>query len=274
MKFKNYMMIILGTLICAVSFNIFLLPYDILPGGISGISMIIKKMFDLDISITIALLSLMCLIIGLIFLKKEEVYKSILGTVFFSLFVYITSILLKNVNILLDSRMLAAIMGGVCFGIGLGLVYREGYETGGVDILRNILSKYFHLTLTLSAFIIDVIIAIIAISTFDFATVVYSVFTIFISTLVSEQIIIGISGNKSFYIITTYPDEVEKFILNDLGHGVTLLKGKGAYTKENRYIVFSVIPTRDYYKLKDGLKKIDNNAFFVVSSSYEVGGGK
>ena len=85
---------------------------------------------------------------------------------------------------------------------------------------------------------------------------------------------LGISGNKSFYIITDKPKEVKDFIVKDLSHGVTTIKGKGAYTNEDKYILFVVIPTRDYYKLKDGLRNIDEGAFFVVSNSYEVRGGK
>ena len=81
-------------------------------------------------------------------------------------------------------------------------------------------------------------------------------------------------NNRSFNIITSYPDEVKKFIIDELHHGVTILNGKGAYTGDKKSILFVVIPKKDYYKLKEGIKKIDSKAFFVVSSNYEVGGGK
>ena len=89
-----------------------------------------------------------------------------------------------------------------------------------------------------------------------------------------EKISVGIGDNKSFYIITTHAEAIKKMIVNELGHGATVLKGKGAYSNENIDIIFVAIPKRDYYKLKEGIKKIDKEAFFVVSSSYEVGGGK
>ena len=89
-----------------------------------------------------------------------------------------------------------------------------------------------------------------------------------------DKVIIGIGDNKSFYIITNYANEIKKMITDELGHGATIIKGRGAYTNDDKYIVFVAIPKKDYYKLKEGIKKIDNNAFFVVSSSYEVGGGK
>ena len=89
-----------------------------------------------------------------------------------------------------------------------------------------------------------------------------------------EKVCVGIGDNKSFYIITNHAEEIKKMIINELGHGATILKGKGAYSNDDKYIVFVAIPKKDYYKLKDGIKRIDKSAFFVVSSSYEVGGGK
>ena len=95
-----------------------------------------------------------------------------------------------------------------------------------------------------------------------------------IELLMVEKISHGIGDSRSFYIITTHAEAMKKMITNDLGHGATILKGRGAYSKEDKYIIYVVIPKKDYYKLRDEIKKIDSNAFFVVSSSFEVGGGK
>ena len=89
-----------------------------------------------------------------------------------------------------------------------------------------------------------------------------------------DKVMLGLFGNKSFYIITNKPDKIKDFIIKDLGHGATIIDGKGAYSNEDKYIILAVIPSSDYYKLKDGLKRIDSEAFFVVCESYEVGGGK
>ena len=89
-----------------------------------------------------------------------------------------------------------------------------------------------------------------------------------------DRINLGIGDSRSFYIITTHATAIKNMIINELGHGATILKGKGAYTDEDKYIIYVVIPKKDYYKLREGIKKIDKHAFFVVSSSYEVGGGK
>ena len=274
MKTKNILMIIAGTFISALSFNIFLSPYKIIPGGVSGVSIFFHYLYDLDESLTIFLLMLMCLLIGLIFLGKKDVLKAILGSLFFTLFVYLIHFIMNIVDLKVDNMLLASIVGGAFYGLGLGLVYKAGYTTGGSDIIAKILNKYFYITMGTANLIINLILAVFVALIFGFEIFVYSALTVFIYSKVIDSVILGFGSNKSFYIITTHPKELEKFIINDLSHGVTIINGKGAYSKENKAILYVVIPTRDYYKLKDGLQIIDPNAFFFVSSSYEVGGGK
>ena len=166
------------------------------------------------------------------------------------------------------------IVGGVTLGFGLGLIYREDHYIGGLDILNRIIDRNINVNYSIITFITDIIIIIIGGIVFGFTTFVYSAVSIFIYRMMIEKVNVGIGDNKSFYIITTHAETIKKMIINELGHGATILKGKGAYSNENRDIIFVVIPKRDYYRLKDGIKRIDKKAFFVVSSSYEVGGGK
>jgi len=274
MNKKSFIMILMGTFICAFSFNIFLSPYRIIPGGVSGLAIVFNKLFNLSESHLIAILSLLCLLLGYIFLGKKEVFKALLGSVLFSFFAYLSSLVLTYVNFSIDNRLLATVIGGVFYGFGIGLVFKEGYTTGGGDILVKILNKYLHLNMGIGVFLIDVIVAIIGAFIFDFETLIYSLVTIYIYSVVIDKVMLGISGSKSFYIVTNNSNEIKNYILNELHHGVTSLPAKGAYSNDKKYILFTVIPTRDYYKLKDALDKYDKDAFFFVSNSYEVGGGK
>ena len=274
MKIRSFLIIVFGTLISALAFNIFFSPYHIVSGGLSGIAILLNYLFNFDEALVIFILSVILFIIGFLFLNKEEMFKSFLGSLLFPLFIYLTNLLLVKINLQIDNRLLASIIGGVMFGFGLGIIYKEGYTTGGVDILTKIFNKYFHISFGILTFLIDLIITFLGCIVFGLEIFIYSGISIYIYSVMIDKVILGLSGNKSFYIITDKPNEVKKFIMNDLNHGVTLLKGKGAYTDDEKYILFVVIPTRDYYKLKDGLKNIDNDAFFVVSNSYEVGGGK
>ena len=274
MKTKNYVITIIGILICSISFSVFFIPYDIVPSGIAGIGIIFHKLFNISEVITISLLSVMFLIIGYLFLGKEDVKKSILGTILFPLFIYLFNILVVKIDLSLDNNLLTAIVGGVSLGFGLGLIYHEDHYIGGLDIFNRIIDRNIDVNYSIITFVTDMIIVIIGGFVFGFTTFVYSAVSIFIYRLMIDKVSIGIVDNKSFYIITSHANEIKQMIINELGHGATILKGKGAYSNEDKYIVFVAIPKKDYYKLKDGIKRIDKKAFFVVSSSYEVGGGK
>lgn len=274
MKIKRFLMVVLGCLICALAFNIFFSPYQIIPGGVSGIAIIIKRLFDLDESITVFLLSIMLLLVSLIFLGGKATVRSIIGSILFPAFIYLTNLVLVFFDLNIYNKLLAALVGGVMFGIGIGIVYKEGYTTGGSDILSKIFYKYFHISLGNATLIIDGIITLVGTFIFGFEALIYSLISIYMISVMIDKVMLGLFGNKSFHIITSKPDKIKNFILKDLGHGATIIDGKGAYSNESKSIILAVIPSSDYYKLKDGLRTLDKKAFFVVCESFEVGGGK
>lgn len=271
---KKILMIILGCFISAFAFNLFFVPYNILPGGVSGISIIVDHFVHIDKALFILIASLILLVISYVVLGKDVTINSIVGSILFPVFVSLTELLLKYFPIHIDNIMISLIFGGVIFGFGLGLVYREGYATGGTDIINKILNKYLYTTMGTGILIIEGIIVLVSGIVFGINIMLYSIMTIYLSSLMIDRVMIGISSKKSFYVITTKKEEVTNFIINDLKHGVTCLEGKGAYSLETKNLLLTVIPTSEYYRFKVGLKKIDKNAFFVVSDSYEVGGGE
>ena len=273
MKIKSILMIVLGTLICALSYNIFLVPHNILPGGVSGIAIIINEFFDFNNSLFILIASVVLLFVSLFTLGKESTAKSVLGSILFPLFVYLTESFVVTNHIMTNNLLLSSIIGGVSFGFGLGLVFKEGYTTGGTDIINKILNKYLYVSMGTGMLIVEGIILLIGSFLLGFDILMYSLIVIYLSSGIIDKVILGISQSKSFYIVTSEPKKVSDYIINELKHGVTMLDGKGAYSSDAKGVILTVIPTSDYYKLKEGLKLIDSNAFFVVCDSYEVGGG-
>ena len=274
MKLKKYSIIFFGILVCAVSFNIFFAPYKIVPSGTSGIGIIFYNLFGLREEVTIILLSVMFLIIGYLYLDREDVEKAVLGSFLFPLFIYLFRILFTKIDLSLDNNFLTSIVGGVTFGFGLGVIYHQDHFLGGFDLLNRILSKFIKINYSIITLCTDLSVIIIGGLTLGFETFIYSAVAICIYRLMIDKVSLGIGDNRSFYIITTKAEAIKKLITKELGHGATILKGRGAYSKEDKYIIYVVIPKKDYFKLRDGIKKIDKDAFFVVSSSYEVGGGK
>lgn len=274
MKIKKILMVIVGTFLAAFAFTYLLVPYDVVTGGVSGISQIVNEYIHINKSIFILVLSVLLLFISLFTLGKEKTINSVLGSILFPIFTYITEELYIFHHFDIENGLLAAIFGGLILGIGLGIVYREDYTTGGMDIVDQIFGEYLHISRGLSKLILEMVMLIITILTFGFNNFMYSIIAIYLSSMMIDRIMIGISNSKSFYIITKKPNEVKDFIINTLKHGVTILDSKGAYSNTKNDILLTVIPTRDYYKLKEGLRIIDRDAFFIVNDSYEVKGGK
>ena len=270
MKYKNLLWLVCGALISALSYNIFFVPYNIIPGNIGGIGIIFKKVFDLDIMWTIGLLSIMCWLIGIIFLDKKEIIKSLWVLLLFPILVYGTSFLLTYVNVTISDNLLSSVVGGMSLGFGVGLVARNGYYITGYDIIVRVMEKEFKLNATLLMYIVNLVILLIGAYFFDFEIFIYSSISFVSFMLVLDKVILGIDSNKSFYIITTKPKQIKKFILDDLKHGVTELKGHGAYSDDEKYILFVSIPTRDYYKLRDGLNKLEVNSGLGKEKCYSA----
>ena len=109
---------------------------------------------------------------------------------------------------------------------------------------------------------------------FGFTKFMYAIMVLYIMTVMTDRVILGVGKAKAFYIVTDKTTAVKKYIIDNLGHSVTIFDASGGYSKENEKVIMCVIPTREYYKLKEGINKIDNEAFFIVSDAYEVSGGK
>ena len=163
--------------------------------------------------------------------------------------------------------------GGVCYGFGAGLVFKSGFTTGGTDILNQIISKYFKTTIGKSMLMSDGLIVCTSAFIFGPIHLMYSIIVLYIVSLLSDKVILGISDNKAFYIITDEEEKVKDYILKYLSHGVTIIKAKGGYLGEKENVLMCVLPTKDYYKLTEGIKEIDKDAFFLVTDAYEVFGG-
>ena len=109
---------------------------------------------------------------------------------------------------------------------------------------------------------------------FGWTKIMYSIIVIYLLSYISDRVILGVSDNKAFYIITEEETKIKEYIINCLNHSVTIFNAKGGYKKEKQTVLLCVLPTRDYYRLKEGIHEIDPDAFFVVTDAYEVFGGE
>lgn len=273
-RIRRYIQLVIGIFIMAVTFNLFLYPNDIVFGGVSGLAIIANRLFNIEASMFIYASSSILLIVSYFALGKEKTLGSIVGSLLFPLFVQLTGNVGTYITIANSEVLLCALFGGVLYGFGAGLVFKAGFTSGGTDIINQIFSKYLHISMGNAMLISDGLIVILGAFVFGVNKLMYALIVIYIIGIMTDKVLLGISDSKAFYIITEKDDEVKDYILNYLGHGVTIFDTRGGFTKEKQKLLMCVVPTKEYFKLKEGIHEIDNKSFFVVTDAYEVSGGE
>lgn len=270
---RRYAILIFSLFISACYFNLLQLPTQIVTGGSSGVSIILNHYFNINPSIVIFIISMALLIVGAIFLGIEKTSGAVVSTIIYPVFVELTADITSWIPVDLSDKVLISIFIGVLSGITTGLVYKVGFSNGGISIISEIISKYRKTPISGVSFATNMIIVIFGGAAFGWNMVMYAAIILYIYSLVLDRVLIGISKNKCLHIMTSHEEEIKDYIMNELHHGVTIFDVKGGFLQKKRRVLMTVIPNREYYKLKEGIKEIDKDAFFIVTDSYQVSGG-
>ncbi|PUB17860.1 YitT family protein [Paenisporosarcina sp. OV554] len=262
----EYIYIIIGAAIIAVGFNVFLLPNEVASGGVSGISTILKGVFNWNPGLVQYAFNIPLFITGVIFLGKQFGARSLVGTLALPLFVLLTA----NWEPATLNPLLGALFGGISVGVGLGIVFRGRASTGGTDLAAQIIAKYSGLTLGTSVMLIDGLIVLSAALVFDVEKGLYALIGLFVTTKTIDIIQLGFSQSKMVYIITNKQEEIRDAIYTEVNRGVTKLSAVGGYTEQERPILLVVVYQTEFTKLKQVIKNVDPSAFVIVTDSYEV----
>ncbi len=273
-RIKRYVGLVAGILLISIAFNLFLLPNNIVFGGVSGISIITKRLFGWSPSLVIMISSLFLLVVSFIVLGKKQTMGSILGSILFPIFVEITANIGQLIHFDNLEMLLCAIFGGILYGAGAGLVFKCGFTTGGTDIINQIISKYAKISMGNAMLMSDGLIVLSGVTVFGINKLMYAIIVVYLIGIMTDKVLLGISDSKAFYIVTEKETEIKDYILNQLGHGVTVFNAKGGYSMEPRQVLLCVVPTSEYFRLKEGIHAIDEHAFFVITDAYEVFGGE
>ena len=265
-------------MLLSLSFNIFFLPQNIVYGGVSGISIVINKLFTIDPSIFILITSLILLIVSYFTLGFEKTKGSLAGSIVYPICVKLTSGVASYIDLDTDNILLIVIFGAVMAGLGSGINFKSGFSTGGTDIINQIISKYGKVSIGKSMLMSDGIIVLgagffLSSKFYAFENVMYAIVVLYIISIMADKVILGISQCKAFYIVTSKEDRVKRFIQDTLSHGVTTIEARGGYTGNHEKLIMCIIPTKEYFFAKEGILEIDPDAFFLVTDAYEVSGG-
>ncbi len=271
---KRYVMLIFSLFVSALLFNVLTLKSNIVYGGLNGISIILKNVYEFSPSIVILVSSLILLLFSYMYLGKEHLRGVLISAIVYPLFVEITSLISQNIYLELDDMLLISIFIGIISGFANGIMYKTGFSNCGLPIISQILYKECKIPVSRSSLIINSTLVIIGGLFTGFTNVMYALIIIYINSFILDRVILGISENKAFYIITNEDDLVGEYITKDLNHKVTIFDVKGGFLKKKDQVILTVVPTREYYKVTEGIKAIDKDAFFLACDAYEVAGGK
>jgi len=269
-KVNQYVWVAIGCLLSSLSINAFLVPHHLLSGGVSGLAIIFYFLFGFPIGVQILLMNIPLLYAGYRLLGREYTIGTIYGTILFSLAVEAT-MFVSQYN-LIDDPIISAITGGVLAGIGSGLIFRVNGSAGGLDIVAAIVKKYYSLNFGAVGFAINCLIMGVAAMLFGLKLAMLTLISMFISANLTDKVVEGFNRKKTIFIVSYNTDAIIEVILKEVGRGVTILHGQGAFTRQTKQVLFVVVSLTQIAKIKQLVDEVDPNAFMIVQDAAEVMG--
>ena len=265
-RFFSYSQILLGSLIGAAAYPLFMTPNLIAPGGITGIATILNHLFRLPVGTVSLVLNIPLFLISYRAMGRIFAFRSLVATILFSLLIDLLP--LKPMTM---DPLLGTLYGGVLLGIGLGLIMRGGATTGGSDMVARMVHKRFQF-ISVGSFLFAIDFAVVTAAGFLIGTTqaLYALINIFLASKVIDAVIIGFAGNKACFVISSRWQEISSRILQEMGRGVTQLNSRGAYSGEERPTLLCVISRSEIMSFKRILREEDENAFVIIVEAHEA----
>ncbi|MBR5109533.1 MAG: YitT family protein [Clostridia bacterium] len=261
-----YAEIALGCVIGGAAYPMFLVPNNIAPGGLTGIATIFNYLWGWPVGITSMALNLPLFVIGYKAMGRVFAFRSLVATLLFS-----ACIDLIQLPPLTDDILLGSVYGALVLGAGLGLIMRGGATTGGSDMVARMVNKKFPLiTVGGFLFLIDCCVILAAAFTMSAKAALYALICIFISARAVDLVLAGFGSAKACFIITNRAADISRRIMEELERGATVLSGIGAYSREERMLLISVISQREVIPLKKIVQQEDEKAFMFITDTHET----
>jgi len=269
---RDYLLILLGSTLQAISLRVFLIPAKLASGGVSGLSQIVNNFTGWPIGLMVLIGNIPLFIMGWRFLGGPRfAARTAFSILTFSILIDVPLFFLPT-NGITGDIVLNALYGGVTSGIGFGLVYRGRGTSGGSDILARILSSWRGIPVTQSYLITDAVIIFLAGISFSWENALYALVMLYVSGIAAESISQGSNILRTGMIITALPDPIKDGIFTRLGRGVTIMDGRGGYSGEEKSILLCVVTRAEIPHLKALTRELDPKAFLIIGQAHEVRG--
>lgn len=266
LDWKDVLYIIVGSFLISFSFQVFLLPNDIISGGVASLSIILHELTNISPALIQYTFNIPLLILSYFFVGKEVTFKSILGSILFPFFTGLVSPLEPWTQ----DQFLGAFFGGVLTGIGLGIVYKARSSTGGTSTVAQIIEKYTNLSMGSATLIADGSIILIGFLTFDLEAILYGIICLAVISRAIDIVLVGNINSKTVLIISDQAELIRQEVLEKFDRGVTLLDVRGGYKKDPKEMLMVVISEREITALQEMIIQNDEDAFVVFMSASDV----
>ncbi len=262
---------VFGSALVAAGLVLFTIPNDIAPGGVSGLATALAYFTPVSVGIWSLILNVPLVALAWWKLGFRPLIKTIVTTLLLSAFIELFLRILPPYS---NNVLLASVLGGVLSGIGMGMVFVRGATTGGTDLISLLLNRVFPNTSVGSLLlIVDATVVVFAVVVFhNIEVALYSIVTIFVTTRTIDAIMQGVDHAKVIYIVTERGDDILALLADELGRGVTVLQGRGGYTKRDKHVLMLVTRRNSFSQTLKSIKTIDKQAFIFVTDATEVHG--
>ncbi len=266
---KKYSKILLGCLLISLGLNLFIIPSKLIPSGILGLTSMLSYGYGFNNAALLLIINVWTLWLIYMIYDKDRLKQYLIPTLALPLFIYLTSYIHIDLTGSVE-ELLIAIAGSFIMGYGYGLMYKEGFKTGSINILEDVYNDFTHKNTRILSRGFDVILVLVTMKIYGIEQALYSTIVIVIIRYMTTKARIGISDSKAFYIITTKEKEIKKYLMEELHHDLTAFDAEGGFSKKKSRVIMSVISTKDYFRVKEGIQLIDPKAFISITDNYEV----
>lgn len=264
----NLFLLTVGAVFCAVAVNGILIPREFVSGGVTGLALVMKYLlpaFPLG-GIYLAL-NVPLFLVGWRFVGRRFFVYSIVGMILFS-----AALQWVHVNFAVEDRILSALLAGILTGIGTGITLRSAGSGGGTDILAVILLKHYSVRLGTTVLVFNSVVLALTALLFSLQGALYTLVFLYVSSKVLNVVVTGLSQRKAVWIVSRAWEEINREILEELNRGVTIIEGRGGFTGQKGCILYTVITFQELARAKEIIRRLDPQAFVVVSETLEVMG--
>ena len=269
-KIRDFLVITFGTAIVAIAVYFFMLPSHLTVGSASALALVLSNFIPLPVSAISFIINIILLILSYFLIGPEFGIKTVYSSLLLPAYLAVFEILFPNQQSLTQDPFLDMICYSLVVSIGLSILFTTNCASGGIDVVAKLMNKFLRMELGQAMSVSGMMVALSSALCYDTKTVVLSVIGTYLGGIVLDKFLFGMNPKRRVCIISNHFDEILAFILHELHSGATIYEGIGAYSKEKRNEIITIVDNQEYKKLMDRINIVDPDAFITVYSVQEI----